>query len=151
MTIQHILVPIDFSDYADNALDDAIALATVLQARLTVLYVLHLSTLALGEVPTAVLDDTLEAIEANAQLRIQQALTRVQQSGLQGDSAIIEGIPFQMIIETAESREVDLIVMGTQGRTGLSHALMGSVAENVVGLAPCPVLVTRGTPDASDA
>ncbi|MDH3603811.1 MAG: universal stress protein [Candidatus Tectomicrobia bacterium] len=151
MTIQHILVPIDFSDYADNALDDAIALATVLQARLTVLYVLHLSTLALGEAPTAVLDDTLEAIEANAQLRTQQALTRVQQSGLQGDSAIIEGIPFQMIIETAESREVDLIVMGTQGRTGLSHALMGSVAENVVGLAPCPVLVTRGTTDASDA
>ena len=149
MTAKHILVPTDFSEYADYALDYAIELAKTLQARLTVLYVLHLSSLALGDAPPAVLDDTLKAMETNAQQRTQMALARVQQAGLQGESAIVEGIPFQTIIETAERRDVDLIVMGTHGRTGLTHALMGSVAERVVRLAPCPVLVTRGTTEAS--
>ena len=149
MTAQHILVPTDFSEYADSALDYAIELAKVLQARLIVLYVFHLSSLTLGEAPPAVLDDTLAAMETNAQHQVQMALARVQEAGLQGDSMIVEGIPFQVIIETAESQDIDLIVMGTHGRTGLTHALMGSVAEKVVRLAPCPVLVTRGTTEAS--
>ena len=149
MIVQHILVPTDFSEYADYALDYAIELAKTLQAHLTVLYVLHLSSLALGEAPPAVLDDTLKAMEANAEQRTQMALARVQEAGLQGESAIVEGIPFQVIIETAKSRDVDLIVMGTHGRTGLTHAFMGSVAEKVVRMAPCPVLVTRGTMEVS--
>ena len=151
MTTKHILVPTDFSEYADYALDYAIELAKVLQARLTVLYVFHLSALALGEAPPAVLADTLEAMETHAQQQTQMALARVQAAGLQGDSAIVEGIPFQAILDTAKDKEADLIVMGTHGRTGLTHALMGSVAEKVVRLAPCPVLVTRGTTKASDA
>jgi nucleotide-binding universal stress UspA family protein len=149
MTAQHILVPTDFSEYADYALDYAIELAKALQARLTVLYVLHVSSLALGDAPPAVLDDTLTEMETNAQQRTQRALARVQQAGLQADSTIVEGIPFQVIIDTAESRDVDLIVMGTHGRTGLTHVLMGSVAEKVVRMAPCPVLVTRGTTEDS--
>ncbi len=151
MTAQHILVPTDLSAYADYALDYAIELAQTLQARLTVLYVFHVSSLALGEAPPAVLANTLEAMETHAQQGTQLALARVQQAGLQGDSAIVEGIPFQVIIETAESREIDLIVMGTHGRTGLAHALLGSVAEKVVRLAPCPVLVTRGNTESSAA
>jgi len=151
MTTKHILVPTDFSEYADYALDYAIELAKGLQARLTVLYVFHLSALALGEAPPAVLADTLEAMETHAQQQTQMALARVQAAGLQGDSAIVEGIPFQAILDTAKDKEADLIVMGTHGRTGLTHALMGSVAEKVVRLAPCPVLVTRGTTKASDA
>ncbi len=151
MTAQHILVPTDFSEYANHALDYAIELAKTLQAHLTVLHVLHLSSFALGEAPPTVLDDTLTAMETNAEQQTQMALDRVQQAGIQGESTIVEGTPFQAIIETAESRNVDLIVMGTHGRTGLSHALMGSVAEKVVRLAPCPVLVTRGTTEASDA
>ena len=151
MIAKHILVPTDFSEYADYALDYAIELAQALQARLTVLYVFHLSSLALGEAPPTVLDDTLTAMETKAQQQTQMALTRVQNSGLQGDSVIVEGIPSQMIIETAESKDVDLIVIGTHGRTGLTHILMGSVAEEVVRLAPCPVLVTRGRLGASNA
>jgi nucleotide-binding universal stress UspA family protein len=56
-----------------------------------------------------------------------------------------------MIVDMAESQDIDLIVMGTHGRAGLTHALMGSVAEKVVRMAPCPVLVTRGTTETSDA
>ena len=61
----------------------------------------------------------------------------------------MQGVPFQTILDTARDKGVDLIVMGTHGRTGLPHVLMGSVAEKVVRLEPCPVFVTRGTHDAS--
>jgi nucleotide-binding universal stress UspA family protein len=150
MAIQHILVPTDFSDYAAYALDYATELAKTLQARLTLLYVFHVSTLALGEAPPAVFDDTLQAMETNARQQTQKALARVLKAGLQGDSLIVEGTPFQTIIETAKSQDVDLIVMGTHGRTGLTHILMGSVAERVVRMAPCPVLVTREKMEISD-
>jgi nucleotide-binding universal stress UspA family protein len=53
------------------------------------------------------------------------------------------GVPFLEIVKAAKEREVDLIVMGTHGRTGLSHVLIGSVAENVVHHAPCPVLTVK--------
>jgi nucleotide-binding universal stress UspA family protein len=53
------------------------------------------------------------------------------------------GSPFRKIIETAEAEHVDLIVMATHGRTGLSHLVMGSVAERVIRTAPCPVLTIR--------
>ena len=56
---------------------------------------------------------------------------------------MVHGVPFQEILDTAKTQQVDLIIMGTQGRTGLQHVLMGSVAEKVVRLAPCPVLVVR--------
>ena len=56
---------------------------------------------------------------------------------------MVHGVPFHEILETAKSQKVDLIVMGTHGRTGLQHILLGSVAEKVVRLAPCPVLIAR--------
>jgi nucleotide-binding universal stress UspA family protein len=62
---------------------------------------------------------------------------------------IVQGVPYQTIVDLAGNRAVDLIVIGTHGRTGLLHVLLGSVAERVVRLAPCPVLVTRGTSDTS--
>ncbi len=58
----------------------------------------------------------------------------------------------QMLLQRIESSRAEaVIIMGTQGRTGLKHVLMGSVAEKVVRLAPCPVLVTRGTANTSEA
>jgi nucleotide-binding universal stress UspA family protein len=62
---------------------------------------------------------------------------------LEGEVAVIHGVPFHEIIETAKMQQVDLIVMGTHGRAGLQYMLLGSVAEKVVHLAPCPVLVVR--------
>ena len=145
MTAQHILVPIDFSPYADQALDYAIELAQKLQAHLTFLHVIHLTPMAMGEVGASGLVPYLEEIETDAQQRMQGILDRVNQEGLEGETAIVQGVPFQIIVDMAGNKNVDLIVMGTHGRTGLTHILMGSVAERVVRLAPCPVLVTRGT------
>jgi nucleotide-binding universal stress UspA family protein len=151
VTAQHILVPTDFSDYANCALDYAMALAKALPARLTFLHVIQLTPMTMGDMYGYSLEAYLEAMESEAQKHMQALLNRVHQAGLQGETAIVQGVPFQTIVDMAESRDVDLIVMGTHGRTGLTHALMGSVAERVVRMAPCPVLVTRGTTEVSDA
>ena len=148
MTPHHLLVPVDFSDYADQALAYAIELAQSLRARITLVHVIHLTPLAMGDIGATTLVPYLEDMERTAQEYIQTTLARVRHAGLQGDSVLVQGIPFQAIIGTARELDVDIIVMGTHGRTGLEHVLMGSVAEKVVRMAPCPVLVTRGTPDA---
>jgi nucleotide-binding universal stress UspA family protein len=151
VTIHHILVPIDFSAYADQALAYAMALAQALQARLTLLHVIHLTPWTMGDMVTTFPGIFLEDVETEAQQLLQASLGRLRDAGLQGETVIVHGVPLQTIIDTATEKDVDLIIMGTHGRTGLTHVLMGSVAENVVRLAPCPVLVTRGTMEDSTA
>jgi nucleotide-binding universal stress UspA family protein len=148
MTINHILVPVDFSSYAEHALEYALALAKTLQARLTLLHVLEPLPLS-RDATTAFPEAYLAELERTAQHKLEEDLRRVQDAGLHASTVIAHGIPFQGIVETARQQHVDLIVMGTHGRTGLRHVLVGSVAEKVVRLAPCPVLVTRGTIEAS--
>ncbi len=67
----------------------------------------------------------------------------MKQAGLEGTTLVREGRPAEIICDEARETEADLIVMGTRGLTGLKHLLVGSVAEHVIRLAPCPVLVAR--------
>ena len=143
MAAQRFLVPLDFSEEANRALDYAITLAGKLGARLTLLHVIQ--ALPLGSVdmgvtlPVAYVED----LEAEIRRTMASSLERVTAAGLEGDMVIVHGVPFHEILETAKTQQVDLIVMSTHGRTGLQHVLLGSVAEKVVRLAPCPVLVVR--------
>jgi nucleotide-binding universal stress UspA family protein len=144
MPVPHILVPLDYSASAERALAYAIAFAKNMQARVTLLHVIDFPQLVdrhLAPYRARLEADTRRALEA--------CLQRVRDAGVEGDLLRVRGTPFQEIIETAKEIGADLIIMGTQGRTGLPHLLLGSVAEQVVRLAPCPVLVTR--PTASDA
>ena len=150
MIVQHMLVPMDFSATADQALAYAIALAQQLQARLTLLHVLDLTPVTMDEMTAGVTATYLEAQETEAQHLLQASLERVQHAGLQGESLLVEGTPTHTIVEMAGEQGVDLIIMGTHGRTGLAHVFLGSVAEHVVRQAPCPVLVTRKTMDVLD-
>jgi universal stress protein A len=143
MTVHHVLVPLDFSTYAEQALDYAIALAQKLQARVTLLHVIQ--PLAIVNVegglwPTSTF---LQDLEAAVTRDMEGYLARVTAAGLEGEMVVVHGVPFQEILDTAKARQVDLIIMGTHGRTGLTHVFLGSVAEKVVRLAPCPVLVAR--------
>jgi nucleotide-binding universal stress UspA family protein len=143
MTVHHVLVPLDFSIYAEQALDYAIALAQKLQARVTLLHVIQPPLVAgadMGVWPSpAFIDDLETAITGD----MEGYLARVTAAGLAGEIAVVHSVPFQEILDTAKARQVDLIIMGTHGRTGLTHVFLGSVAEKVVRLAPCPVLVAR--------
>jgi universal stress protein A len=150
MLVQHVLVPLDFSATAERALTYAIALAQQLHARLTLLHVLHLTPLAMGEMTAEGVATYLEVQETEAHQLLQVSLKRVQHAGLQGDILLVRGTPTQTIVETAGEQGVDLIIMGTHGRTGLTHVLLGSVAEHVVRHASCPVLVLRKTMDVPD-
>jgi nucleotide-binding universal stress UspA family protein len=93
----------------------------------------------------------LQEVEEAVQRSMEAALARVAAAELTGERVVLYGVPFQEIVETAKARQVDLIVMGTHGRTGLMHVLLGSVAERVVRLAPCSVLVVRPVAQASGA
>jgi nucleotide-binding universal stress UspA family protein len=88
----------------------------------------------------------VQNLEAEVAHRMQACLERVTAGGLEGEVVVVRGVPFQEILDTAKKQQVDLIIMGTHGRTGLQHMLLGSVAEKVVRLAPCPVLVVRQPP-----
>jgi universal stress protein A len=145
MTAKHILVPTDFSKYADHALNYAIELAQRLQARLILLHIIHTMPLGVVEESAMLPPSYWQELETSIEQSMEESLKHLADVGLQGETIIIHGVPFQTIIDTAKGKDVDLIIMGTHGRTGLTHALMGSVAEKVVRLAPCPVLVTRGT------
>ena len=148
MTVKHILVPTDLSEDADYALVYAIELAQKLQARLILLHAVDTTPLEVAEIASQRPPSDWQEVETGIEQKLEASLKRLHDVGLQGETLIVHGVPFQSIIDTAQDKGADLIVMGTHGRTGLPHALMGSVAEKVVRLAPCPVLVTRGTTEA---
>lgn len=143
METQHYLVPLDFSEHAENALQYAIELAQKVPGRLTLLHVIHTMPLGVTEIGASLPYSYLQEMEADIAQAMDTYLQRVQAAKLQGEVKTVHGVPFQEIVECAKAEQVDLIIMGTHGRTGLQHALLGSVAEKVVRLAPCSVLVTR--------
>lgn len=144
MLPRHILVALDFSKPSERALGLAIELAGKLDARLTLLHVVHPPTFSAGpDVGLgAAYANLMEQMEADANHAMAASKQRAREAGLEGDTVLMHGVPFQQIVDFSGDRQVDLIVMGTHGHTGLQHVLLGSVAEKVVRLAPCAVLVT---------
>lgn len=133
MAIKKILCPIDFSPQSGAAMDYAVALARDTGAELMLLHVAE-PAIALGEaVPqmpdTAECRRELAAVIVDPEIRV--------------DRRVVVGYAAEQILASASQRPVDLIVMGTHGRTGFSHLLMGSVAECVVRKASCPVLTLK--------
>jgi nucleotide-binding universal stress UspA family protein len=127
------------------------ALASKLPARLTLLHVIHVIPLGLAEGGAPLPYTYIETLEAEVQQGLEAYGKRVQEAGLECDMMVVHGIPFQSIIDVAQDKQIDLIIMGTHGRTGLKHILLGSVAEKVVRLAPCPVLITRGQANTAES
>ncbi len=149
MIPQHILVPIDFSAYATQALEYAVTLATKLQAHVTLLHAIHPLLLSAGPADMGVIvGPYIEELEADTRRAIEEFAQRVREADVECDTVIRFGTPFQEILDFVGTHQIDLTVMGSHGRTGLLHTLLGSVAERVVRLAPCPVLIVRGA-DAS--
>ncbi len=143
MTATNFLVPVDFSEYSDHAVQYAAELARALGARLTLLHVIHELPVGVGDWAAGLPESYLGDLEADVQQSLESAREQVKAAGVDADIVMVHGIPFQSIIDVARDRQADLIVMGTHGRTGLKHVLLGSVAERVVRHAPCPVLVVR--------
>ena len=165
MAFTHLLVPTDFSEPANQALGYAFEEATLHRAKVTLLHVLaphadtdvYYVTGSPEPPPQGSVDPTgggrvsARPLSEATVVRTdpsEEALTQLQDlipAAGRGtwDVALAVGHPADAVVRVAQERNVDLIVMGTHGRTGLQHVLLGSVAEKVVRLAPCPVLTVR--------
>ena len=145
MQIKKILVPYDFSEYADGALDWAQECAEKWSASVSLLYIVPaFSQLAHPEsVQLLGLASLAADMVVDAERRLQQVVAKRGLDSISTKTRALLGDPLQGICEFAEQNQSDLIVMGSHGRTGLAHVFLGSVAERVVRHAPCPVLVVR--------
>jgi nucleotide-binding universal stress UspA family protein len=163
-----ILVPVDFSPYAANALRYALGIAERFASSIIVLHVIpretttHALSQRLGHrdlpffgplrppesapaVPSEVAEEVVIDLREQAYTAL-QAFLPAQIAHHTVELRVLAGQPFERILETAAHEKVALIVLGTHGRTGLTHFVMGSVAERVVRLAPCPVLTVKAAP-----
>ncbi|MEJ7592288.1 MAG: universal stress protein [Planctomycetaceae bacterium] len=142
--IQRILLPTDFSHYSAAATKYACELATRFNSELHVLHTLehHLSstpTFGFGlDLPTFVNES-----KAAAEKKLAGLIGSGWSAGRTVIQSVSEGSPKVEIVRYAREANIDLIILSTHGRTGLSHVMLGSVAESVVRTAPCPVLTVR--------
>ena len=146
MKIQKILVPTDFSDDAQAAIDSAAEWAAEFGATLHVLHAYFVDVPAVygGYGGDFLLPaDVLEPVRQAAESSVVAAVEELRGRGLTVDGRASLGDASGTILAEAERVEADLIVMGTRGLTGLKHVVLGSTAERVVRTAPCPVLTVK--------
>jgi nucleotide-binding universal stress UspA family protein len=144
--IRRILVPTDFSATSDAALEWAELLAQRFGATLQLLHVLADPFLAEGLAAEAYITEApplRTAMLRDAQTRLDERAVKSEQRPVPVDTEALFGHGAKTVAEYAANRDVDLIVMGTHGRTGIAHLLLGSFAEKLVRTAPCPVLTVR--------
>jgi universal stress protein A len=145
-SLKRILVPTDFSETADTALDYAKQLATKMGASLHLLHVFtdpYAVAACAPEVFAAVPPEARERARDEAHQRLFERLDAGEEQRFRGTRGIVRGLTAPQIVAYAAAQDIDLIVMGTHGRRGVAHLLLGSVAEHVVRTATCPVLTVR--------
>ncbi len=143
--LHRILIPTDFSKFSQVALNYASAFAEKFAAELYLLHVIQdlsvfipdMITVAPPPVPTV--EQMTKAVQEAFDRLIKD--NRLERFQIHRD--VREGTPFYEIVRYAKEQNIDLIIMGTHGHTGLTHMLLGSVTEKVVRKAPCPVLTVR--------
>lgn len=138
-----ILCPVDFSESSQRAFEYALALASRLGAEVEVAHVYHLSADAMPEGVWEVPSDLKAEITTHLQQQLDELVKRGSGAGVKVIASLCEGIPYVEIVRLAREHGVDMIVIGTHGRTGLAHLLLGSVAERVVRTADVPVVSVR--------
>ena len=142
MLPKQILVPTDLSEGAEQALDYACELARTLGAQIHLLNVISIPALGVPELGLALTSTMIDQLVVDNQDAIDR-LARTRCTAQLGRVLIRTGDARDVINQTAAELGVDLIVMGTHGRRGISRALLGSVAETVVQSAPCAVLTVQ--------
>ena len=140
--ISNIMLSTDFSETAQAATDVAIEFAKKFGAKLTLLHVFDAPSYvgAFGDIYYAVPSTLTQDVRADAERALGKIAKQADEAGVAAETLVVEGTARDGIVAVAQSRHIDLIVMGTHGRRGISRALLGSVAETVVRSAPCAVL-----------
>lgn len=143
--LKTVCVPTDFSQQADHALRYGVTLAERFGAALHLLHIVQDISPTVPEPGLAILptDEIMRNLEKGAIEGLEKLLPPESTAKIHVIRAVRHGVPFHEICRYAKQQSVDLLVLGTHGRTGLAHFLLGSVAERVVRSSPCPVLTVR--------
>jgi nucleotide-binding universal stress UspA family protein len=141
--IREILVPIDFTETSERALDYAVDLAKRLGANVTVMHAYELPIYGFPDGALVASVDVATRISQASQEGLDAALEKRQGSGVALRAILRDGPPAEEIATVALEQKADLVVLGTHGRRGLRRAIMGSVAEEVVRACTCPVLTVH--------
>ncbi|MFZ0694096.1 MAG: universal stress protein [Alphaproteobacteria bacterium] len=141
-----ILCPIDFSKPSRHAFETALDLAERLKTGLHVLNVYQLPAAAIAQITRGLaeqLRDFEAVIEDQLQKQLAEFVSNIETHGIKIVTRLREGIPYVEIVQATKDLGADLIVIGTHGRTGLAHLMLGSVAERVLRTSNIPVLSVR--------
>jgi nucleotide-binding universal stress UspA family protein len=142
ISLKKILCPIDHSDCSKEALKYAVSFAMKDEAKLYLLHIIDIRSFNDSLVATSQQipdEETLEQLK----IKLLDCIPEEIRDEMEIEAIVIQGIPFAEIISTAKKKEIDMIVIGSHGRTGIKHMMLGSVSEKVVRKAPCPVLTVR--------
>lgn len=149
MNIKKILVPVDFSRHAQQALEYALEFAAPLHAEVLVLHVVEPVAYATPADLYAGMATQLGSLLAeqrrSARRQLDEVVAENAKRGVGVTAHLRDGVAYREIVEAAKKLGAGMIIQATHGRTGLAHVLMGSVAERVVRTAECPVLTIRTT------
>jgi len=144
MSVGKILVPIDFSDRSQKVLDFAIEHARAFDATLHLVHVFEVLVYRGVRYDEVLSSETVEETEERCRKSLAEHLEHATGQGVKGESHLVEGEARDVIARVAKELEIDLIILGSHGRSRLKHLLLGSVAEHTLRFAPCAVLVVKG-------
>jgi nucleotide-binding universal stress UspA family protein len=143
MLPKNILVPTDLSEGAEEALDYACELAKQFGATVHLLNVISIPALGVPELGVAMAGSVIDSLIRDNQTELEALAHKKCVKASIGQLLLRTGDARDVIIASAKELGVDMIVMGTHGRRGVTRALLGSVTESIVRAAPCPVLTVR--------
>lgn len=152
ISFKHIMVPVDFGEPSDQALETAIDLAKQYGAALTLVHTWEYPPYAYTGMEFSVVD-LLGPIQKAASEQLVVCVAKAQKAlppSLNVTGVLKQGVAWRQILSTIEELKPDLVVMGTHGRRGVRHALLGSVAEKIVRTSPAPVLTVRALADTAE-
>jgi len=142
--LRRILVPTDFTETSDRALDWAMGIAARVGASVTVMHSYEIPIVGFPDGAIVATPEIASRIADASRAALESSVAQRSGRGVPLDSVLREGVAWEEINAVADAIDADLVVIGTHGRRGLARALLGSVAENVIRTAHRPIVTIRG-------
>ena len=142
--LRRFLVPTDFTETSERALEWALDLAKRVGAAVTVMHAYEIPILGFPDGALIASPDIATKISEAARSGLDRTVARVKDRGVPVDAILRDGVAYEEVNAVAEAIQADLIIIGTHGRRGIARALLGSVAENVIRTATRPVVTIHG-------